>query len=127
MQDIGRVGVSSAIWAKPGKLSDTEWERVRLHPYFTERVFSKSAALVRWGALAASHHERMDGSGYHRHVPGTMLSKPSRLLAAADVFCAMTEPPTNCAARASPDGSMSSAWTVCWLRQGIRPGIPKPL
>ncbi len=92
MQDIGRVGVSSAIWAKPGKLSDTEWERVRLHPYFTERVFSKSAALVRWGALAASHHERMDGSGYHRHVPGTMLSKPSRLLAAADVFCAMTEP-----------------------------------
>ena len=92
MQDIGRVGVSSAIWAKPGKLSDTEWERVRMHPYFTERVFSKSAGLARWGALAASHHERMDGSGYYRRLSGAMLSKPSRLLAAADVFCAMTEP-----------------------------------
>jgi HD-GYP domain-containing protein (c-di-GMP phosphodiesterase class II) len=92
MQDIGRVGVSSLIWAKPGKLSDTEWERVRMHPYFTERVFSKSAVLARWGALAASHHERMDGSGYHRHVPGAMLSKLTRLLAAADVYCAMSEP-----------------------------------
>jgi HD-GYP domain-containing protein (c-di-GMP phosphodiesterase class II) len=92
MQDIGRVGVSSSIWAKPGRLSDTEWERVRLHPYFTERVFSKSAALARLGALAASHHERMDGSGYHRHVPGAMLSTLTRLLAAADVYCAMSEP-----------------------------------
>jgi HD-GYP domain-containing protein (c-di-GMP phosphodiesterase class II) len=91
MQDIGRVGVSSSIWAKPGKLSDTEWERVRLHPYFTERIFSRSAALARLGALAASHHERMDGSGYHRHMPGSMLSKLTRLLAAADVYCAMTE------------------------------------
>jgi HD-GYP domain-containing protein (c-di-GMP phosphodiesterase class II) len=38
--------LSSAIWSKPGKLSDTEWERVRMHPYFTERIFSKSAALA---------------------------------------------------------------------------------
>ena len=92
MLDIGRVGVSSAIWAKPGKLSDTEWERVRMHPYFTERGFSKSAGLARLGALAASHHERMDGSGYHRQLPGVMLSKLARLLAADDMFCAMTEP-----------------------------------
>ena len=101
MHDIGRVGVSASIWAKPGQLTDSERERVRMHPYFTERVFSKSASLAPLGALAAAHHERMDGSGYPRRVPRSLLSKTARLLAAADVFCAMTEPRPHRAAHAA--------------------------
>ncbi len=67
--DLGRIGVSNAIWEKPGPLGFGEWERVRLHPHFTERAFAQSAALAPIGMLAGSHHERLDGSGYHRGTP----------------------------------------------------------
>ena len=90
--DIGRVGVSSAIWDRPGRLGEVEWERVRLHPYWTERILRRSLALERLAPLAAAHHERLDGSGYHRGARGIELSSGERLLAAADVFAAMTEP-----------------------------------
>ena len=68
--DLGRVGVSNAIWEKPGPLGFGEWERVRLHPHFTERAFAQSSALAPIGLLAGSHHERLDGSGYHRGRAG---------------------------------------------------------
>ncbi len=92
LHDIGRVGVSTGIWGKPGPLSEREWERVRMHPYYTERVLARPSALARLGALASLHHERLDGSGYHRGVPASMLSPAARILAAADVYHAMLEP-----------------------------------
>ncbi|MBI3241508.1 MAG: HD domain-containing protein [Chloroflexi bacterium] len=91
LHDIGRVGVTAGIWEKPGPLTASEWEQVRLHPYFTERVLSHSRALEPLGTLAALHHERLDGSGYHRRLPASMLTPLARLLAAADGYCAMTE------------------------------------
>jgi HD-GYP domain-containing protein (c-di-GMP phosphodiesterase class II) len=91
LHDVGRVGVSAAIWGKPGPLSEREWERVRLHPYYTERVLARPPALARLGALASLHHERLDGSGYHRGVPASLLSPAARILAAADVYHAMLE------------------------------------
>jgi HD-GYP domain-containing protein (c-di-GMP phosphodiesterase class II) len=92
VHDIGRVGVPNTIWDKPGPLSDRERERVRLHSYFTERMLARPASLARLGALAACHHERLDGSGYHRALPGSALSPAARVLAAADAYQAMTEP-----------------------------------
>jgi HD-GYP domain-containing protein (c-di-GMP phosphodiesterase class II) len=89
--DLGRVGVSNAIWEKPGKLGFGEWERVRLHPHFAERAFAQSEALAPIGVLAGSHHERLDGSGYHRGTNGQGLSRPARILAAADCYVAMRE------------------------------------
>ena len=89
--DLGRVGVSNAIWEKPSALGFGEWERVRLHPHFTERAFSQSPALAPIGVLAGSHHERLDGSGYHRGTSGQGLGKPARILAAADCYVAMRE------------------------------------
>ena len=74
LHDVGRTGVSGGIWGKPGPLSEREWERVRLHPYYTERIFTRSIALAQLGALAALHHERLDGSGYYRRVPASSLS-----------------------------------------------------
>jgi HD-GYP domain-containing protein (c-di-GMP phosphodiesterase class II) len=91
IHDIGRVGVSAAIWNKAGALNDSEWERVRLHPNFTDRIFARSSTLKPLGALAALHHERLDGSGYHRQLPATLLPPTARLLAAADVYAALTE------------------------------------
>lgn len=64
--DLGRVGVSTAVWDKPGPLNDAEWESVRLHSYYSERMLSKAPALAEAARLAGAHHERCDGSGYHR-------------------------------------------------------------
>lgn len=89
--DLGRVGVSNAIWEKPGPLGFGEWERIRLHPHFTERAFAQSPALVRIGLLGGSHHERLDGSGYHRGLNGPALDQSARILAAADAYTAMRE------------------------------------
>ncbi|HKV59084.1 MAG TPA: HD domain-containing phosphohydrolase [Ktedonobacteraceae bacterium] len=91
LHDIGRVSVSAGIWGKPGPLTEREWERVRLHPYYTGRVLARPRLLAQLGALAALHHERLDGSGYHRGLPAAMLSPAARVLAAADVYHAMTE------------------------------------
>jgi HD-GYP domain-containing protein (c-di-GMP phosphodiesterase class II) len=91
LHDLGRVGVSTAIWDKPGPLTASEWERVRLHPYYTERVLARASALARVAAIAALHHERLDGSGYYRGIPAAMLALPARVLAAADVYHALTE------------------------------------
>lgn len=92
LHDIGRVGISAGIWGKAGRLSMVEWERVRLHAYYTERVLARPRALAHLGALAGRHHERLDGSGYHREAPAALLSPAARILAAADVYHAMTEP-----------------------------------
>ncbi len=89
--DLGRVSVSTAIWEKPGRLTAAEWERVRLHSYYTERVLSQSPALREISLLAGKHHERLDGSGYHRGIPASLLPPPARVLAAADAYQAMSE------------------------------------
>ena len=89
--DLGRVAVSNAIWEKPGPFGLTDWERVQLHPYFTERSFAHASALASIGELAGSHHERLDGGGYHRKTPAPALGRAARILAAADSYQAMLE------------------------------------
>jgi HD-GYP domain-containing protein (c-di-GMP phosphodiesterase class II) len=90
-QDVGRVGVSNAIWEKPSALGFGEWERVRLHPHYSERAFAQSPVLTPIGLLAGSHHERLDGSGYFRGTTGVGLGRSARILAAADAYSAMCE------------------------------------
>jgi len=92
VHDLGRVAVPARVWQKPGLLNADEWEQVRLHPYYTERVLAPSKFLATLAPVAGAHHERLDGSGYHRGVAGAELTLPSRVLAAADAYCAMTEP-----------------------------------
>lgn len=85
LHDLGRAGVPSGILEKPGPLSANEWERVRLHPYLSERILSRSEAFAPLAPLAGMHHERLDGSGYHRAARASSLDAPARVLAAADV------------------------------------------
>lgn len=92
VHDLGRVAVDPATWQKPRPLTADEWEHVRLHPYHTERVLSRSAFLGPLAPVASAHHERLDRSGYHRGAAGAELSLPARVLAAADAYHAMTEP-----------------------------------
>ena len=92
VHDLGRLGVSNTIWDKPGALTAAEVERVRLHPYLTERMLASSSALAPLGAIAVQHHERLDGSGYPRGLTGEAITPAGRVLAAADAYHAMTEP-----------------------------------
>jgi putative nucleotidyltransferase with HDIG domain len=91
LHDIGRSGIPNAIWERPGPLSMEQWERVRLHAYYTERVLGCCDFLRPIGRLAGAHHERLDGSGYHRESRGTDLDRLARLLAAADACQAMMQ------------------------------------
>jgi HD-GYP domain-containing protein (c-di-GMP phosphodiesterase class II) len=99
---FGRLGVSNAIWDKPGPLAVGEWERIRLQPYLTERMLQQSAALRPIGALAVQLRERLDGSGYPLGISGGAIPIPARVLAAADAYQSMLEPRPHRLAR-SPD------------------------
>ena len=92
LHDIGLHGVPATVLDKPGPLTATESERMRVHAYYTERVLARPAALARIGAIAALTHERLDGSGYHRGLGGAALPTTARILAAADAYQAMREP-----------------------------------
>jgi HD-GYP domain-containing protein (c-di-GMP phosphodiesterase class II) len=92
VHDLGRVAVAARVWNLRGPLSADDWERVRLHPYHTERVLSRSGFLSAVAPIAGAHHERLDGSGYHRGATAAALTPAARLLAAADAYHAMTEP-----------------------------------
>jgi HD-GYP domain-containing protein (c-di-GMP phosphodiesterase class II) len=105
LHDLGSVSVSSSIWNKPGPLTNAEWERVRLHAYYTERILTQSSALAPLAPIAGMHHERCDGTGYHRNAPGPILGTAARVLAAADVFQALTEPRPHRPAFASVDAA----------------------
>ena len=89
LHDVGRVAVENGIWDKRGPLTTSDWERVRLHPYSTDRILARCTALAPLARLASTHHERVDGSGYHRSLDGDALSLEDRLLAAADVHAAL--------------------------------------
>lgn len=92
VHDLGFHGVPATIIDKDGPLTISESERMRMHSYYTERMLARPAALAHIGAVAALANERLDGSGYHRGLGGAAIPASGRILAAADVFCAMTEP-----------------------------------
>ena len=115
VHDLGRLGVSNAIWDKRGPLAAGEWERVRMQPYLTERMLRQADALAPLGAIAVQHRERLDGSGYPRGLSGAGISTQARILGAADAYQAMREPRPHRAARPAADA-------VSELRAEVRAG-----
>jgi HD-GYP domain-containing protein (c-di-GMP phosphodiesterase class II) len=91
VHDLGKVAVPHGLWSRERALTTSEWERVRLHPYYTERILSHPASLAQLGAVAACHHEKLDGSGYHRNIRADNLSLHARLLAVVNAFQARCE------------------------------------
>jgi HD-GYP domain-containing protein (c-di-GMP phosphodiesterase class II)/DNA-binding CsgD family transcriptional regulator len=91
LHDVGRAGVPNGILDKPGPLNAIERERARSHAFETERILSIAPALAPIARLAASNHERLDGSGYPRGLSGSALDIETRVLAAAEAFQGLTE------------------------------------
>jgi HD-GYP domain-containing protein (c-di-GMP phosphodiesterase class II) len=92
VHDLGRIGVSNQIWSKPGAMTAAEFERIQLHPYLTVRILRRVPGLEDVARLAGNHHENVDGSGYPQGVPGSALTMPDRLLAAAVRYQSALEP-----------------------------------
>jgi HD-GYP domain-containing protein (c-di-GMP phosphodiesterase class II)/DNA-binding CsgD family transcriptional regulator len=115
VHDLGRLGVSNAIWDKPGPLGTGEWERIRFHPYLTERMLHHSHELAPLGAIAVQHRERLDGSGYPRGLAGAAISLHARIVGAADAYQAMREPRPYRPARSAEDAAAE-------LRTEVRAG-----
>jgi HD-GYP domain-containing protein (c-di-GMP phosphodiesterase class II) len=90
LHDIGKLGVSNLILDKPERLTEPEMAQVRLHPAFTQQILGKVAAFAAIVEPASSHHERLDGRGYHLGLPGERLTAVARALAVADVYEALT-------------------------------------
>jgi HD-GYP domain-containing protein (c-di-GMP phosphodiesterase class II) len=90
--DLGRVSVPNGIWDTPSPLGAAEWERVRLHSYYTERILAQSPALRPLARIAGAHHERLDASGYHAGLSAALLPASARIVAGADVLQALREP-----------------------------------
>jgi len=91
VHDLGRATVPNGVWAQSTPLSWTDQERIRLHAYHTERVLVRCGPLAALAPIAGMHHERLDGSGYHRQASAPAIAFPARLIAAADVFQAATQ------------------------------------
>jgi HD-GYP domain-containing protein (c-di-GMP phosphodiesterase class II) len=91
LHDLGKVGISDLLWERPGPLTGPEWEQIRLHAYHTERILATSRTLEPLARIAGMHHERLDGSGYHRGCRTPEIAISARVLAAADVYQAMTQ------------------------------------
>jgi HD-GYP domain-containing protein (c-di-GMP phosphodiesterase class II) len=105
VHDLGRLGVSNAIWDKRGPLAAGEWERVRLQPYVTERMLRQSQALAPLAGIAVEHRERLDGSGYPRGRSGAAISRSAQILGAADAYQAMREPRPHRLARSAEEAA----------------------
>ena len=91
LHDIGKVGVSNLILGKPGRLTEAEFAVIKEHPRLTYDILSRITPLRGIAEIAANHHERLDGSGYHRGLTSDRLDVSSRTLAVADMYDALTQ------------------------------------
>jgi HD-GYP domain-containing protein (c-di-GMP phosphodiesterase class II) len=90
LHDIGKLAVPNRILDKPGRLTSSEWEIVRLHPYYSYQILERVPVFGEFAFDASAHHERMDGRGYYRNLRGDQLSLCARILATADKYDALS-------------------------------------
>ncbi len=90
LHDIGKLGISSAILDKPGKLDEAEWVAMRGHAAHSETILSRISAFAEMASVAGAHHERLDGRGYPRGLSGAEICRETRIITTADIFDALT-------------------------------------
>jgi HD-GYP domain-containing protein (c-di-GMP phosphodiesterase class II)/DNA-binding CsgD family transcriptional regulator len=90
VHEFGTTAIPNSIWDKPAALTRAELDRVELHPMLTEQMLRRSPALAVLNPVAAAHHERADGSGYHKCLRADGCDPAAAVLAAADIYVAMT-------------------------------------
>ena len=91
LHDIGKLSVSNAILEKPGKLTEEEWQAIKMHPVYTRLILRMIAGFEHLSFIAAAHHERLDGRGYPENLDGDNLPLTARILCVADVYQALSE------------------------------------
>ncbi|MDB5327951.1 MAG: hypothetical protein JWM57_3520 [Phycisphaerales bacterium] len=89
LHDLGKLGVSNQILDKPGKLDATEIAAMRKHTEFTHTLLNRVSGFRPLATLAASHHERLDGKGYHVGRTANDLPTAARILGVADMYEAL--------------------------------------
>ena len=90
LHDVGKLGVSSAILEKPGKLDDGEWQAMRRHAAQTQAILSRIGVLSEMAPIAAAHHERLDGKGYPLGLDDSTIGIETRIITLCDVFDALS-------------------------------------
>ena len=90
VHDFGTTAVPNSIWDKRGSLTRAEFDRVELHPMLTEQMLRRSPGLAALNSVASAHHEKSDGSGYHKRVRADAVDPAAALLAATEVYVGMT-------------------------------------
>ncbi len=90
VHDVGTTAVPNSIWDKPAPLTRAERDRVELHPMLTEQMLRRSPALAALNGVAAAHHEKADGSGYHKCLPAEGVDPCAAVLAATDIYVGLT-------------------------------------
>lgn len=90
LHDLGKMAISNTILEKPGKLDQDEWAAMRSHPELTLKILRCITGFEHMSEVAASHHEKLDGSGYFRGLKAEQLPMESRILVVADIFDALT-------------------------------------
>jgi len=90
LHDLGKLGVSNAILEKPAQLTDQEWKSMKRHPEDTWRILRTIPHFAELSEVAASHHEKLNGTGYWRGLTGEFMSTEARIIAVADIFDALS-------------------------------------
>jgi HD-GYP domain-containing protein (c-di-GMP phosphodiesterase class II) len=90
VHEFGTTAVPNSIWDKPGPLTRAEFDRVEVHPMLTEQMLRRSPALAVLNPIAAAHHEKADGSGYHKSLRAAAIGPGASILAAVDIYVALT-------------------------------------
>src|SRR6476469_7820167 len=90
VHDFGTTAVPNSIWDKPGALTRAEFDRVERPPMLTEQMLRRSPALETLNPIASAHHEKCDGSGYHKRVAATAGNPGGCVLAATEVYVGLT-------------------------------------
>ncbi|MEO6151692.1 MAG: HD domain-containing phosphohydrolase [Croceibacterium sp.] len=90
LHDVGKLGVSSAILEKPGKLDDREWTIMRQHAAHTRAILGRIGPLAELAGVAAAHHERLDGKGYPLGLDDRAIGRETRIITLCDFYDALT-------------------------------------
>jgi HD-GYP domain-containing protein (c-di-GMP phosphodiesterase class II) len=90
LHDIGKIGISTEILNKPGKLTEDEYTIIKQHPIYTKTILEKISGFFTIANFAYSHHENYDGTGYPQGLKGDEIPFESQIIQVADAYDAMT-------------------------------------
>jgi HD-GYP domain-containing protein (c-di-GMP phosphodiesterase class II)/DNA-binding CsgD family transcriptional regulator len=90
LHELGTTAIPNSILDKCDRLTRAEFDRIELHPMLTEQMLDRSPTLADLNPVAAAHHEKADGSGYHKGLRADATDRAARVLAAADIYVGLT-------------------------------------